>query len=177
MAQAKLLLDTNIVIDYLNEREPYYQKARLLMIAGRVGEFDLWMSSSQITDLIYILSEGGAQSLIPLVLERLRGLRTFVNIHPASDSEIDRMLASSWKDPEDALLIRGGAEHKSGRAHHAQHIGFRERPHQSNGLRRVFRLDAPRARSLLRRSRGLRLRPVITRAQPEARSDRIAARR
>ena len=48
MAQAKLLLDTNIVIDYLNEREPYYQKARLLMIAGRVGEFDLWMSSSQI---------------------------------------------------------------------------------------------------------------------------------
>lgn len=95
MAQAKLLLDTNIVIDYLNEREPYYEKARLLMIAGRVGEFDLWMSSSQITDLIYILSEGGAQSLIPLVLERLRGLRTFVNIHPASDSEIDRMLASS----------------------------------------------------------------------------------
>lgn len=75
------------------------------MIAGRVGEFDLWMSSSQITDLIYILSEGGAQSLIPLVLERLRGLRTFVNIHPASDSEIDRMLASSWKDPEDALLF------------------------------------------------------------------------
>lgn len=105
MAQAKLLLDTNIVIDYLNEREPYYQKARLLMIAGRVGEFDLWMSPSQITDLIYILSEGGAQSLIPLVLERLRGLRTFVNIHPASDSEIDRMLASSWKDPEDALLF------------------------------------------------------------------------
>ena len=41
MAQAKLLLDTNIVIDYLNEREPYYQKARLLMIAGRVGELDL----------------------------------------------------------------------------------------------------------------------------------------
>lgn len=37
MAQAKLLLDTNVVIDYLNEREPFYEKARLLMIGGRVG--------------------------------------------------------------------------------------------------------------------------------------------
>lgn len=37
MAQSKLLLDTNVVIDYLNEREPYYEKARLLMIGGRVG--------------------------------------------------------------------------------------------------------------------------------------------
>ena len=38
MAQSKLLLDTNVVIDYLNEREPYYEKARLLMIG--------WGSSS-----------------------------------------------------------------------------------------------------------------------------------
>ncbi|OUO91711.1 PIN domain nuclease [Gordonibacter sp. An230] len=113
MAQAKLLLDTNIVIDYLNEREPYYERARLLMIAGRVGEFDLWISSSQFTDLIYILSDGGSRSLVPLVLERLRGLRTFINVHPVSGSEIDRMLASSWKDPEDALLFEAALSIKA----------------------------------------------------------------
>ena len=56
MARMKLLLDTNVVIDYLHEREPYYEKARLLMTAGRVGEFSLWITSSQVTDLIYILS-------------------------------------------------------------------------------------------------------------------------
>ena len=60
MARMKLLLDTNVVIDYLHEREPYYEKARLLMTAGRVGEFSLWITSSQVTDLIYILSEGTA---------------------------------------------------------------------------------------------------------------------
>lgn len=62
MAQAKLLLDTNVVVDYLNEREPFYEKARLLMIGGRVGEFELWISSSQVTDLVYILSNGGRTS-------------------------------------------------------------------------------------------------------------------
>ena len=52
MAQAKLLLDTNVVVDYLNEREPFYEKARLLMIGGRVGEFELWISSSQVNALV-----------------------------------------------------------------------------------------------------------------------------
>lgn len=104
MAQAKLLLDTNVVIDYLNEREPYYEKARLLMIGGRVGEFELWVSSSQVTDLVYILSNGGRANEIDAVMEQLRGLRTFVNVFAANEREVDLMLAASWHDPEDHLL-------------------------------------------------------------------------
>lgn len=54
MDRLKLLLDTNVIIDYLHEREPHYRKTRLLMTAGRVGEFDLWITSSQVTDLSLI---------------------------------------------------------------------------------------------------------------------------
>lgn len=110
MGRMKLLLDTNIVVDFLHEREPYYRKARLLMTAGRVGEFDLWITSSQVTDLIYILSEGGKRTLLLHVLEQLRGLRTFVNVHAVTDREIDRMLVASWKDPEDSLLFESALE-------------------------------------------------------------------
>ena len=104
MAQAKLLLDTNVVVDYLNEREPFYEKARLLMIGGRVGEFELWISSSQVTSLVYILSNGGRASEMDAVMGQLRGLRTFVNVFAASEREIDLMLAASWHDPEGYLL-------------------------------------------------------------------------
>lgn len=104
MAQAKLLLDTNVVVDYLNECEPFYEKARLLMIGGRVGEFELWISSSQVTDLVYILSNGGRTSEMDAVMGQLRGLRTFVNVFAASEREVDLMLATSWHDPEDYLL-------------------------------------------------------------------------
>lgn len=75
MAQAKLLLDTNVVVDYLNEREPFYEKARLLMIGGRVGEFELWISSSQVTALVYILSNGGRASEMDAVMGQFGGLR------------------------------------------------------------------------------------------------------
>lgn len=104
MPKLKLLVDTNVVVDYLNERSNY-ETARLLMICGRLGEFELWITASQVTDLVYILSDGGKKRLMPRTLERLRGLRTFVNICPVSASEVDRMLATSWKDPEDALLF------------------------------------------------------------------------
>lgn len=105
MRKLKLLLDTNVVIDYLDVREPYFDKARLLMTAGYVGEFELWITASQVSDLVYILSEGGRRALIPSVLERLRGLRSFVEVFATSCNEIDRMLAAAWKDPEDSLLF------------------------------------------------------------------------
>ena len=95
MAQVELLLDTNVVVDYLNEREPFYEKARLLMIGGRVGEFELWVSSSQVTDLVYILSNGGRASEMDAAMGQLRGLRTFVNVFAASEREVDLMLAAS----------------------------------------------------------------------------------
>ena len=105
MAKVKALLDTNVVVDFLNRRLPFYDDARLLMAGGYAGEFDLWISSSQMTDLVYILSDGGKAALAPGVLERLQGLRVFVNVYAVGEREIDKMLASSWKDPEDRLLF------------------------------------------------------------------------
>lgn len=104
MSKPKLLLDTNVVIDFLSIREPFFEDVRLLMALGRFGEFELWISSSQVTDLIYLLSNGGKKQLIPEVLQQLRDLRTFVNVFAASTKEVDVMLASAWKDPEDFLL-------------------------------------------------------------------------
>ncbi len=98
------MVDTNVIIDCLDMREPFYEKARLLLTAGRVGELELWLTSSQFTDLIYILSDGGKQKHLPSVLQQLQGLVTFVNIFPVSEREISLMLATQWKDPEDALL-------------------------------------------------------------------------
>lgn len=75
------------------------------MIAGYAGEFDLRISSSQITDLIYVLSNGGRKSEVPGVLEQLKGLRTFIGVFAVSDREIDLTLTAGEKDPEDHLLL------------------------------------------------------------------------
>ena len=105
MAVQKLLLDTNIIVDFLHHRDPHFKETRLLMLAGRVGEFSLWISSSQVTDIIYILTNGGNKSKVPEVLEKLRLLRTFINVYAVTAADIDNMLVTTWHDPEDAMLI------------------------------------------------------------------------
>lgn len=105
MAMQKLMLDTNVVLDFIGERDPFYEDAYMLMLTGRVGEFSLWIASSQVTDMIYILTDGGDKSKVPEVLEKLRALRTFINVYAVTDADIDKMLASTWPDPEDALLV------------------------------------------------------------------------
>lgn len=105
MALQKLLLDTNVVIDFVGQREPFYRDAKLLMLCGRVGEFSLWITSSQVTDIIFIMTDGGEKSKVPETLEKLRVLRTFVNVLAVSDADIDKMLTASWSDPEDGLLV------------------------------------------------------------------------
>ena len=54
----RLLVDTNIVLDYLDERPSFFQSARKLMILGFLHELELWMSASQATDLFYLLRRG-----------------------------------------------------------------------------------------------------------------------
>lgn len=105
MALQKLLLDTNVVIDFIGQREPFFEDTKKLMLCGRVGEFSLWVASSQVTDIIFIMTSGGKKSKVPETLEKLRALRTFVNVFAVTDADIDKMLAASWPDPEDGLLI------------------------------------------------------------------------
>lgn len=105
MPQQKLLLDTNVILDWLDQREPFHKDARLLMICGRVGEFSLWITSSQVTDLIFVFTGSGKKSRVPKTLEKLSAMRAFVNVQAVTDADIDKMLASSWSDPEGGLLI------------------------------------------------------------------------
>lgn len=106
MARFRYLLDTNVVIDFLMQRKPFYKSSRLLMALGRLGEFELWLLESQFTDLVYILTDGGKKALIPQSLEQLRGLRTFVEVYSSGTEGIDVMLASTWSDPEDSLIYQ-----------------------------------------------------------------------
>ena len=66
----RVLLDTNIVIGFLWKREPFYDSTRLLMALGYLGEFELWMSPSQLGDLSYALTKGGKPALAASVAIR-----------------------------------------------------------------------------------------------------------
>ena len=97
-------------MDFMNERQPFYRQTRMLMVAGRVGEFDLWVTAPQVVDLVYLLSEGGKPELLPRAMERVRGLRTFVQVADLTAANVDRMLASSGQNPEGQLMVNAAID-------------------------------------------------------------------
>ena len=110
MPQARILLSTDVVMDFMEQREPFYGQTRMLMVAGRVGEFDLWVTAPQVVDLIYLLSDGGDPDRLPRAMERIRGLRTFVQVADLTAANIDRMLASSGQRPGGQLMLNAAVD-------------------------------------------------------------------
>ena len=100
----RLLIDTNIVVDFLRQRRPFDDLARLLMAIGKTGDFELWISPSQLGDLVYILTKGGKANLAGSVSEELRGLCNFVNVCTFGMPELVAALDDAWPDIEDALV-------------------------------------------------------------------------
>lgn len=102
----KLLLDTNILLDCMMNREPFANDARKLLIIGALGEVDLWMSPSQFTDAFFLLSEGGKPSRTDLVKQRLLKVKQVARICTLGEYDIENALESSWPDFEDAYLYQ-----------------------------------------------------------------------
>ena len=100
----RLLVDTNIVIDALAHREPFDQSAKLLIALAWLGEFELWISVSQLTDLFYVLSDGGKRSQAEQAKRTLQELRRAVRICSVGEREADAALASTWLDFEDSCV-------------------------------------------------------------------------
>ena len=67
----KVLLDTNILVDFALRREPHFEQARKVMILGYLREIELWMGSSQMSDLIYVITEGGKPRFNPASAKRI----------------------------------------------------------------------------------------------------------
>jgi predicted nucleic acid-binding protein len=99
-----ILLDTNVLVDYLAVRQPFYAHARKLMILGAIGEVSLWISASQLNDVFYIVSKGGTPALGPASQEQLRRCRAFIHICSVTEQDVDAALDLGWHDLEDASV-------------------------------------------------------------------------
>ena len=52
----KLLVDTNIIIDYLGRKQPFFEEAGRIMAAGYFGDAELWASTQSFKDAFFVPS-------------------------------------------------------------------------------------------------------------------------
>ncbi len=97
----KYLIDTNIILDVLLGREPYYDdSAKVLNLSGK-KDITLYVTASSITDIYYIANQTlrNKEEVKALLIKLLK----VVFIAGVSEDEIRNALALSWKDFEDSV--------------------------------------------------------------------------
>ena len=90
----KLLLDSNVIIDYLACREPFYCSAEKLMLLGKTGDHELWVSTAQANDIFYILTDG-KKSNAKILKVKLRKLASIVRFCGVSEIAFLNVLDSA----------------------------------------------------------------------------------
>ena len=95
----KIFLDTNVVIDLLDKREPFYRDAVTLFTWAYHKKITLYISALTYATASYLLRKHG-KTKMRLLLDNLRQLSKVTTI---GEKEIDDALASAFDDYEDAL--------------------------------------------------------------------------
>ena len=108
----KLLLDTNILLDCMMDRQPFAADARKLLILGALGEVDLWMSPSQFTDAFYLLTEGGKPRLAESVKLRLLKVKRLARICTLGERDVESacLYQCAKKLRVEAIITRNQAD-------------------------------------------------------------------
>src|SRR5690606_7101656 len=96
----RLFLDTNVVIDLLGEREPFYQNAAQIATLEDKGKIQLVVSALTYSTAYYVLSKFEKQKV---AMEKLRKFKVIAETSDLTDKIIDKALTSGISDFEDAL--------------------------------------------------------------------------
>ncbi len=97
----KLLIDTNVVLDVLLRREPFFRTAAEVLSLTQRDEVREYVSASAITDIYYIANKQMKDR--DAVRDLLKRLLMIVSVAAVSEWEIQNALNLAWGDFEDSV--------------------------------------------------------------------------
>ena len=97
----KYLIDTNVILDVLLKREPFYKSCASVLTLARRKEIELYVSASAITDIYYMANQAlrDRAEVKSLIVKLIK----VVSVAGISEDEIQKALALPWKDFEDSV--------------------------------------------------------------------------
>lgn len=96
----KALLDTNVVLDIVLERQPFVEQAIRLLEAAQHANIVLYLTATTITDLYYIARRAKGRTT---ALEFISDLMRFMEVAGVDKAVIKEALDSDMADFEDAV--------------------------------------------------------------------------
>lgn len=102
----KVLIDTNVLLDFLCKREPFANEAEKIFLLGMKQHVQIYICGLSFINAIYTTRKYGIPQ--PACVASLKGLLTFCDVADINRKIISDTLDSGWKDMEDALQYKSG---------------------------------------------------------------------
>jgi len=96
----RILLDSDVVFDFLLERQPFFQAARELMLRNPKGEFEGYISSITPVNVFY---HGRKIVGAAKIRQGIADLLKLVSVCPITQASLIQALALPFADFEDAV--------------------------------------------------------------------------
>jgi len=98
----KVLLDTNIIIDVLEQRKPFFKDSYKLIQLGLQGKLETVISAGAVTDVYYVISRSIRDA--NKAKEKIIALTTLISICDTTTGDINTALTLNISDFEDAVV-------------------------------------------------------------------------
>ncbi|MFZ4476272.1 MAG: type II toxin-antitoxin system VapC family toxin [Saprospiraceae bacterium] len=100
MNKDTVFVDTNIILDWLGERAPFFKFAKALFLKAEKGEIEILISTMSYISAEYILRKQLGKEKTLQALNKIRSIST---VCMSGGKEIDLALVSDMKDFEDSF--------------------------------------------------------------------------
>jgi len=111
MAQKiKVLFDLNIILDVLQEREPFYETSAQLLAYAETGKIQGFIAPHSLTTLFYLIQKGKSAAHAKVTITNLLQILKVASI---DQSTIEQALSLPYKDFEDAVQMMAAVQCKA----------------------------------------------------------------
>jgi|SRR5215211_5843033 len=111
MAQRiKVLFDLNIILDVLQEREPFYETSARLLALAETGKIEGFFAPHSLTTLFYLIQKDQSTSHAKVTITNLLQI---LRIAAVDQSTIEQALSLPYKDFEDAVQMMTAVQCKA----------------------------------------------------------------
>lgn len=96
----KVFVDTNVLIDFVCNRESFYDDAELLFSYALAGKIEIYFSDISVINTLYVGKKYSYSS--EELSSQIKDLLAFCHISVINTETMLKALSSEWKDKEDA---------------------------------------------------------------------------
>jgi len=98
----RVLLDTNVILDFLLKRKPNYGYAKTIIKEIVDGNIQGYITASMVTDIFYLLQKTNGKTF---ALDTLVDLLIIIDVLTVYRDDVYSVIYLGWDDFEDALQV------------------------------------------------------------------------